>query len=160
MKSQFKRKDKVQSVHYGQGTVVKVTADQTITYPVKVVFGTIKDGLVRWYTRDGKYTIDETSDKDITLAACVTTENNTVLNLNYSKFRVGSRVKHRTEIIYGEVVAILNNGAEYPVLILWDFHKNEEGLFKHGDLKYSLSTDWQGKAWSSDADPIVNLIQY
>lgn len=74
MKSQFKRKDKVQSVHYGQGTVIKVTADQTITYPVKVVFGTIKDGLVRWYTRDGKYTVNETSDKDITLVTDVTSE--------------------------------------------------------------------------------------
>jgi flagellar basal body rod protein FlgG len=159
MKSQFKRKDKVQSVHYGQGTVIKVESDQTNPYPVMVLFGTTRDGVVRYYTRDGKYDINEKSDKDITLVT-PTSENNTVLSLNYSEFRVGSRVQHRITGVIGEVIALLNNGAEYPVLILWDFHKNAQGLFRYGKLQYSISTDWQGKRWSSDVKPIVNLTQY
>lgn len=154
MKSKFKRKDKVQSVHYGQGTVVKVESDQAMHYPVKVVFGTIKDGLVRYYTRDGKYTVNEISDKDITKL--------TEIAVDTAKlpFRVGSRVQHRTiEEIKGEIVRILDNGADYPVLILWDKDKNAVGLFNHEGTPYSISTDIQGKSWSKDEDPTVNLIQ-
>jgi hypothetical protein len=77
MKSQFKRKDKVQSNYYGQGTVLKVNPDQNIDYPVKVIFGKIKDGLIRYFTRDGKYTKDEMSSKDICLVN--ETKINTVL---------------------------------------------------------------------------------
>lgn len=161
MKSNFKRNNKVQSKHYGRGTVVKVKSDKTITYPVEVGFD--ESGLIRYFTRDGKYAVDETSDKDITLVSNVDAENNTVLNLSQSKFRVGSRVKHRkpdVNISTGEVVAILDNGADYPVLILWDFHRNVKGLFKYGEVEHSISTDLQGKRWSSDAEPIIDLIQY
>lgn len=182
MKSKFKRNNKVQSKHYGRGTVVKVKSDKTITYPVEVGFD--ESGLIRYYTRDGKYTVDEVSDKDITLVSNVSSEsifvyedialskevfeaaipileNNTVLNISKLPFRVGSRVQHRTiEEIKGEIVRILDNGADYPVLILWDKDKNAVGLFNHEGTPYSISTDIQGKSWSKDEDPTVNLIQY
>jgi hypothetical protein len=73
MGRQFKRGDKVQSIYCGLGVVVKVNPDPTVPYPVKVVFATPKEGIVPYYTRDGKYELNEESDKDITLRTKINT---------------------------------------------------------------------------------------